>query len=114
MKLTNELLPEDEDLLKGYDKREIRLYQEIPINEFRSTIERVKLIYSKKPADLERVQKIVDTIKEGNNAHPFLAFKKNDNTLSVFHGFHRLIAFDKLSMNIVPVMTITVPDDLWN
>jgi hypothetical protein len=84
-------------------------YRPMPIDTFEEQITTAEQSYKKFPNDAKRTQKIVNILKNGGL--PYCVFvEAQDFSYSILEGRHRIVAFNRMNMDSVPVIFV-YPED---
>lgn len=87
------------------DNLEIEIKQE-PIEKFLKQIKEMYGTYSEFPKDAKRTKKIMREIESSGKTYPIYV-QKDDDTLFVMEGRHRMVAFMLLGFKLIPVAYVS-------
>lgn len=87
------------------DNLEIEIKQE-PIGKFLRQIHQMYSTYKEFPKDAKRTKKIMREIERSGKTYPVYV-QKDDETLFVMEGRHRMVAFMLLGYKIIPVAYVS-------
>lgn len=77
-----------------------------PINRFISQIEEMEASYPLFPKELKRTQRIIQEINKSSILFP-VYIDRNDSSLFVMEGRHRLVAFKRMGFSVIPVAVVS-------